>query len=78
MTDQRTLSLSELNAISADFGLVFEAGGGDRVWANTIFIDVRLALADKCEELGSRWCDAIRREPKSLHTIWLHSFTLVD
>jgi hypothetical protein len=72
------LSVAELNAIAAEFAIVFRNEANDAVWANQPFGHVRQMLADKCEEAGSRWCEAIRAKPEFLHCIWAAPFILTE
>jgi hypothetical protein len=77
------LSLAELNAIAAEFSVKpFEPDNSTppfSVWTSTNFHDVREALADRCEELGSRWCECLRDEAHLLRGIYVNrTFTLVD
>ncbi len=59
----RILSLGELNSIADEFGITFYyISGAKRLQTGfgKSILEIQGALADRCEEHGSRWCEAIR------------------
>lgn len=73
------LSLDELNGIAKEFGLKFSKHPyGWGVISQRAFHHQRGELADRCEDLGSRWCECLRREPALYYSVVTNPFNLVN
>jgi hypothetical protein len=80
MNTKPRLSLAELNLIAEEFGMKFElAGETGYVMLNAPAL-LSPHLADKCEELGSRWCEPMRDALKTGRTFSINTegFELTD
>jgi hypothetical protein len=79
----KALSLSELNAIAAEFAGHHFVRGGDR-WVSFPGLQ-RLQpfvyiIADRCEDVGSRWCEPLRHSYRDgyRHLVRIDGFALTD
>ena len=80
MSTKPLLSLAELNLVAGEFGMKFEiAGETGYVMLNAPAL-LTPHLADKCEELGSRWCEPMREAIKAGRTFSMDTagFQLTD
>jgi hypothetical protein len=80
MNAKAVLSLAELNRIASEFGMKFELAGETGYVMLNAPATLTPHLADKCEELGSRWCEPMRDAMKAGRTFSMDTagFQLVD
>ena len=79
--EKPVLSLSELNTIAAEFGLSFFTEHQNFAVLNgpEYVREIAPMLADRCEEVGSRWCEALRYSRHYYACVDMPpGFTLVD